>query len=248
MVRSFLNGRFENTAFCILAPDGKERLSGTGRSPAMGFGAGGSRGDADQQNPAVLSAMERISKKYKTKEDLNEPVVQDFHTFKQALNVASADQRLLLFIAAGEVPAERLRASLRPVLGDPEIIGRFHSDFGNRETDAKWTESVEGSKRKGGLYIIAADQFGQKGKVLETLPLDAKTDEIKATLLKANQTYAKTEERKVYRDHVSKGRKEGVQFDAGMPYGEDRDGDGVIDHRGGGGRKGGRGRGGNRPD
>jgi hypothetical protein len=37
MVRSFLDGRFENTAFCILAPDGKERLSGTGRSPNAGL-------------------------------------------------------------------------------------------------------------------------------------------------------------------------------------------------------------------
>ena len=33
IVRSYLGGRFENTAFCILSPDGKERLTRAGRGP-----------------------------------------------------------------------------------------------------------------------------------------------------------------------------------------------------------------------
>ncbi|MEM7014061.1 MAG: hypothetical protein AAF585_21590, partial [Verrucomicrobiota bacterium] len=55
--------------------------------------------------------------------------------------------------------------------------------------------------------------------------------------------FAQTEERKVYSDHVALGRQEGILFESGMPYGEDRDGDGEIDHRGALGMKGGKGKG-----
>jgi hypothetical protein len=253
MVRSFLDGRFENTAFCILAPDGEKRLSGTGRSPAMGLGAGGPRGNADFQRETVLESMAGIATQYKPKGDPHNPIVQDFHSFHQALNVAAADQRLLLLVAAPEKTAETLRTSLRPVMGNADFIGRFHSDFADKETDAKWTDAVSGAEGTNGLFIIAADQFGMKGEVLEQIPLDAEPEEIEAALTRANIRFAETEERKVYREHVAEGRQEGIMFDSGMPYGEDRDGDGEIDHRGaldrgkpgqGGPRRGGPGKGG----
>ena len=34
----FLNGRFENTVFCILSPDGRERLSAGHRGPHRALG------------------------------------------------------------------------------------------------------------------------------------------------------------------------------------------------------------------
>ena len=37
IVRSHLNGRFENTAFCVLAPDGETRLTRSGRGPRQVF-------------------------------------------------------------------------------------------------------------------------------------------------------------------------------------------------------------------
>ena len=232
MVRKYLNGRFANTAFCVLSPDGEERLSGTGRSPAMGLVPRGGRRGPDGDEDAVMGAMERIAKDYREKGDPNTPVVQDFHTFRQALNVASGDQRLLLFVAAPAAEREGLRKSLSPVMGDADIIGRFHTDFGDAP-DAKWTESIDGAKSKPGLFIIQSGQFGQDGKVVAELALDASAAEIKAALQKANAQFAKTEKRKVYNEHVSQGRRERIYFENGMPYGEDRDGDGVIDQRGG---------------
>ena len=230
MVRKYLNGRFANTAFCVLSPDGEERLSGTGRSPAMGLAPRGGRRGPDGDDDVVMEAMERIAKNYRPKGDPNTPVVQDFHSFRQALNVASGDQRLLLFVAAPAAEREGLRKSLRPVMGDPDIIGRFHADFGDTP-DAEWAENIDGAKSKPGMFIVRAGKFGQDGKLLAQLPLDATAAEIKASLLKANAEFAKTEERKVYRDHVSQGKRQRVYFENGMPYGEDRDGDGVIDQR-----------------
>lgn len=252
MVRSFLDGRFENTVFCLLAPDGKERLSGTGRSPVRTLGARGPRGNPEGQKEAVLASMKRVAGDYKSTGRSDAPVVQDFHSFRQALNVASGDQRLLLLVAASEKSRGKLGQSLRPVLGDPEMIGRFHCDFADRGIDENWAGAVGGVDRKSGLFIIQPGRFGMEGTVLARLPLKAEAAEIKAALTKANAAFAKSEERKVYSEHVAQARREGVYFEGGMPYGEDRDGDGEIDHRrgrpGAGGRRGsGRGRPGGPP-
>jgi len=252
MVRSFLDGRFENTAFCLLAPDGKERLSGTGRSPLRVVRAGGPRAEQAGRNSGVIAEMNRVAKKLQAKGEVEKTVVQDFHSFRQALNVASADQRLLVFVVAPEKEREKLRTTLAPVFGDPEMDGRFHWDFADAKSDGKWAEAVSGVKDKSGVFIIHADAFGMKGEAMARLSLDAKPDELKSALSKANRAFGESEKRKVYSDHVAAGRRAGIHFEGGMPYGEDRDGDGEIDHRrgspGGEGRgPGGSGRGPGRP-
>ena len=88
--------------------------------------------------------------------------------------------------------------------------------------------------------MIQSDKFGQTGSVLKQLPVDANSQEIISALLAANESFAKNEERKVYRDHVAEGRRKRIYFEGGVEYGEDRDGDGKIDHRGGGDRRPGR--------
>ncbi|HAT20393.1 MAG TPA: hypothetical protein DCS85_09590 [Verrucomicrobiales bacterium] len=237
MVRSFLSGRFENTAFCILAPDGETRLSGTGRSPAQGLRQGrGNRGPNRGRgagHEGVVDAMEEISRKYRPRDSKEGAVLQDFHSFRQGLNVASGDQRLLLYVVAPGEERDKLRKALRPLMSDGEIVGKFHTDFAENEPDAKWREAVKGERGKAGFFVIRADKFGQTGNVMAELSLDAELEELKSALLKANASFAKTEERKVYSEHVSEGRRERVYFENGMPYGEDRDGDGEIDHRGG---------------
>ena len=223
MVRSFLDGRFENTAFCLLAPDGKERLSGTGRSPSMGLRAGSPRGDIDHQKDVIISSMEKVAEKYNSKGDAKDTVIQDFHSFRQALNVASGDQRLLVF-STGKIAN---------VFADPDVIGRYHWDTANPEADSGWDKIIDGEKSKNGIFIIQCDTFGQNGKVLAQLPLDTKADALKAALTKANNQFAEAEQRKVYSEHVAKGRRNNIFFQGGVEYGEDRDGDGKIDHRGG---------------
>ena len=147
--------------------------------------------------------------------------------------MASGDQRLLLYVVAPEDDRGKLRTSLRPLMSDGEIVGKFHADFADNEPDAKWRDAVKGERGRTGFFVIRANTFGQTGKVMEELPLGSDLGDLKAALLKANASFAKTEKRKVYREHVAEGRRERVYFENGMPYGEDRDADGVIDHRGG---------------
>lgn len=238
MVRSFLNGSFANTAFCLLSPDGKQRLSRSGRSPGMSFSKRGFRANDEELEEVTVEAMEKVASKFKPTGDPRTPIAQDFHSFRQALNVASGDQRLLLFVSAPTSDQAAIRKTISNVMGMHDIVGRFHVDFmgDKRDTgDDKWATVVDGVKSKSAsaIYIIQSDKFGQKGTALKQLPADASEKEIKAALLAANKMFAKTEQRKVYSDHVSEGRRKGIFFEGGVEYGEDRDGDGKIDHRGG---------------
>ncbi len=244
LVRSLLNGRFANTAFCILAPDGKERLSRTGRGPEHGLSAGRPGPDNEPSAEEVIKALENIAMSYRPRGDEKDATLQDFHTFRQALNVAAGDQRLLLFVAAADDDQAKVKQTLKPVFADDEVIGKFHLDFADTAKDAAWAENIERTRGKSGLVIVHADPFGQSGRVVEQLPLTASAEEIKTALLKANTGFSLTEERKVYSEHVDTGRRERIFFENEMPYGEDRDGDGKIDSGGGkGGDKGGKGKG-----
>ena len=231
MVRSFLGGAFANTAFSLLAPDGDTRLSGSGRGPNQVLKPGRrGPGSPDADDSLVIEELTNIARRFRPKGDTNDQTLQDFHTFRQALNVASADQRLLLFVISPETSHSKVKSTLRPVMADSTVVGRFHVDFADQNTDKDWDEKIQKSSNQPGYFIIRAGQFGQSGSVMEHLPLTASKDQVKTALLEANREYAATEDRKDYGDHVSLGRRERIYFENEMPYGEDRDGDGVIDH------------------
>lgn len=121
--------------------------------------------------------------------------------------------------------------SLPALSNDSAIIGKFHYDF---ESDAStWKKILTGDLSESRIKIIVPDQFGQTGKVVNSLPLDTKTEDLKKALLAANETFAKTTAKKNYGSHVQQGRHQGIQWTMPMEFGEDRDGDGKIDHRGG---------------
>lgn len=157
-------------------------------------------------------------------------MVQDFHTVRQALNVASADQRVLVIISGAKNQIETLRESLRTVTTDEHIVGRFHFDF---EDSDDWKKAVEGTNNKPGIVIVRPGEFGLDGVVMRQLPLDAEQSIIVEALRSANTEFAKSTKKKVYSSHVAKGRELGVYFEGAVPYGEDRDGDGEVDKSGG---------------
>ena len=173
--------------------------------------------------------MAAISREHPAKADVSNAVVQDFHSFRQALNVASADQRVLVLVSGAKETLDKLRQSLRAVANNKSILGRFHFDF---ETSDAWTKKIAGAKGKNGIVVIHPGEFGMDGKVLAQLPLDAGNQDILTSLVKANKTFASTTAKKVYGQHVAKGRQLGIFFEGAVPYGEDRDGDGQIDHGG----------------
>jgi hypothetical protein len=174
--------------------------------------------------------MKTVAAKYPDKQDGRQAIVQDFHSVRQALNVASADQRVLVVVSGPADQTKQLRTSLQSVTNDERVVGRFHFDF-DETTD--WHKQIKGLKAEPGIVVIRPGEFGMDGTVMSQLPHDTSSSEIVNTLLTANSEFAKTTKKKVYSSHVSKGTKLGIYFDSVVPYGEDRDGDGKIDHRGG---------------
>lgn len=217
-VRTFLDGRFENSAFCLLAPNGQDWLTRAGRGPEMVLG-----------HRSSVIQMKTVAAKYPDKKDGRQAIVQDFHSVRQALNVASADQRVLVVVSGPVNGTNKLRTSLQAVANDERVVGRFHFDF-DETTD--WHKQIKGLKAESGIVVIRPGEFGMDGTVMSQLPLDTNSSEIVSTLLTANSEFAKTTKKKVYSSHVSKGTRLGVYFESVVPYGEDRDGDGKIDHRG----------------
>ncbi len=218
IVRSHLNGSFANTAFCILAPDGKERLTRSGRGPRQVLS-----GD-------YAEALEAIAAKYESRGKVSEAALPDFPSFKLALNVSAADERVLMLLAGSPNQLGEAEKRLRSLVWDPKVQGRFHHDL---DTTGDWKEPLSlGKDASAGIYLIKPDTFGLEGEVIEKLPLDAANDIIVRALAKANTHYAETTEKKNYSDHVAEGRRRGITIEMAMPYGEDRDGDGEIDPRG----------------
>ncbi len=224
-VREVLGGILANSAFTVLDIDGETPVTGSGRMPVEGL-TGRKQGTME----SAIDRMNEIVADYPLRGTPEAATLQDFHTFRQALNVASADQRLLLFVVGSPDEIESIRPTLQPLLAAPEVIGKFHLDLGSGATDRNWFENVSGAKQETGYYLIRSGTYGIKGEVMTHLPLTATGAELKYNLLQANTAFAQSEQRKAYASHVSAGLKEGIYFEQAIPYGEDRDGDGLKDN------------------
>ena len=100
----------------------------------------------------------------------------DFPNFRLGLNVASADQRVLVLVTGNAEEVRKARKSLVAVSNDAEVIGRFHYDFG---TDAEsWRKALPESKGGAQIMIIAPDTCGQRGRVMKSLALDTSAGDL----------------------------------------------------------------------
>lgn len=228
LVRNVLNGRYANTSFCIFDPTGERRLSNSGRSPSS-LTRRGRGGDA-----AVIAAMQRIANRANPKKDAGPALLPDANTFRQALNVASADQRLLLVVTTeDEKQREVLATNLRKVLAAEDLVGKFHvdqiEDQADSEGESKWREALGVKGKPQDLLIVRPGEFGLKGEVMQGLDAKASVTTIKKAVVDCNETFAASEKRKSHGKHVSKGLRNNVQFENEIPHGEDRDGNGKRD-------------------
>jgi len=228
LIRKLLNGRLANTAFVIFSPDGKTPLTRSGRSPHHGLNAQAPFLEKSIDNSQLITNMKTIAAKYPSKGEHHTPVMQDFHSFGQALRIASADQRLLVYVKGSASETAHAKKQLAPFFSHRSSVGRYHWDFSDKK-DTDWQKAVQDSSDASGIYIIRAGTYGLNGAVMAALPLNSELNTIAKTLTQANATFAQSEKRKVYSQHVTNGRRKGINFQNKMPYGEDRDGNGEID-------------------
>ena len=221
IVRSHLGGRFENTAFCVIAPDGKERLTRSGRGP--------------QHISRDFDDIAAIADRYKSRGDILNSHIPDFNSFALALNVSSADQKILLLIAGDEDEIVVAGKRIRSVVWNKNVMGRFNYDF---ESDSSsWTGPLSSKSKGSGFHLIRPGAFGLEGKIVMSLSLNASNSNLLKAMVVANRDYAKSTKKKIYSSHVVEGRRQGKRIEMAVPFGEDRDGDGKIDYRAGSGNR-----------
>ena len=229
MVRELLGGKMVNTAFVLLAPDGKTQLTRAGRSPSKSFTDKRWKkqgGDLD----VVLEAIKEAARDYPGRGNEQEALLPDFSSFGQALNVSSAEQRLLLLTVAPQGQRDQLRDSMRKVANDPEVRGCFHYDTA-QNSDSQWANKIENVSAKTGHFLIHPGQFGLKGTVVAHFPLNASPALLKETMLKAKKVHQSQEKPKHYRDHIAQAREQRIAFTNNIRVGVDKNADGEVDRQ-----------------
>ena len=173
------------------------------------------QGDSGEQpnETAIIKEMNRIAARFKPADTKGPAVLQDFNSFRQALNVAAADQRLLVTVNVKEKDQPQVKEKLEQVFSASDIVGKFHLNIMDPKVDRKWSSSVQGDTATPGIYIIRAGTFGLTGVVMNRLPEEADVDEIKAALVVANDEYSIMETRKKYSQHVMAGKRQGIYFE-----------------------------------
>ena len=151
-------GQLENTVFCIMSPDGKDKLVSSGRSPGWVF-----PGSEDQAMRDMEKKMDEIVSRYSVKKESRSslPGLPVLPNFRLALNVAACDNLpLVATVARSKKSREKLQKQVKELAWSKEFIGRFIYVSVGAASELK---KVKGLEKKEGLFVIAPDTFGQAG-------------------------------------------------------------------------------------
>jgi hypothetical protein len=195
------SGELENTVYCILSPDGKQKLVRAARGIRQVFGS-----------PAQMAeSMNRIAQQHQAKEaPARLPLVANV---RLALDVAASDnQPLVVLIAKDEPTRKALERQVAALAWSKELIGRF---VYTSTTNAKELSELEGIDRAAGLVVIQPDKFGLKGKVLKQSKSGTPPEKLAQTLRSAALAFERQE--KTFQNHVREGQRQGVFWETQVP-------------------------------
>lgn len=200
-------GQLENTVFCIMSPDGKDKLVSSGRSPGWVF-----PGSEDQAIRDMEKKMDEIVSRYSVKKE-SRSSLPALPSFRLALNVAACDNLpLVAIVARSKESREKLQKQVNELAWSKEFIGRFIYVSAGEASELK---KVKGLEKKEGLFVIAPDTFGQEGKVLSQVRLGAGRKELSEGLARAVALYQP--EDKETRSHGALGRILDVNWETQVP-------------------------------
>ena len=227
----------ENTVYAMLGPDGKTRLTRTGRSPGFAFG-----GHPEIAAANMAAEMKKIAKKHKVTgkpinpEEFGMPYLADV---RLAVNVSACDNLPLVIVSApDEATKKSLEKKLLPLVWHADYRGQFTVVSAKSGEDL---EIIKGASAKPGITIVQPDEYGQSAKSLLFVSAESDRKAFQDSLDKALGKFNSKE--KDWGEHVSKGNRTGVHWETAIP---------VTDSHARGGREGnarppGRGAGSRRP-
>ncbi len=150
------SGDVENTVFCILSPDAKQRLSRAARGTEQVY----------SNSKIMAESMNTISSQYpgSAREIQRVRAVPYVSDLRLALNVASCDkQPLVVLNPAKDADLPMLEKKIGEIAWSNDLIGKF---VYVKVADQKELQLVNGAERQSRVIIVQPDSFGLKGEVL----------------------------------------------------------------------------------
>ncbi len=198
-------GILPNTIFCVLAPDGKTKLTRSGRGPFFAFA-----------NATVMaSSMNLMAAKYPTANQnaLSDPQLPLVHKVDVALNTAACDNRpLVVTVAADRDQLAKVDSSLLKLAWSEEFAGQFV--YGST-TDRKDLKPLAGAGDSSAILIVEPGTYGVSGKVIGQLDAGVSADEIQQALAKALREF--TPQVKPHNAHIQTGYNLGIEWETVVP-------------------------------
>jgi len=198
-------GTLPNTVFCILGPDGKTRLSRSGRGPFFAYA-----------NSATMAAgMKFLAKEYPlaSKNVFTDTQLPTVNKIDVALNVAACDNRpLLVSVAADKVQLAQVDSSLLKLAWSEEFAGQF---VYSSTTERKDLKPLAGAGDSSAILIVEPGTYGVSGKVIGQLDAGASADEIQQALAKALKEF--TPQVKSHKAHIQTGYNLGIEWETIVP-------------------------------
>jgi len=206
------DGVLENTVFCVLGPDGKQRLTKAGRSPMQQFT------DADAFAAFLGKAFAPYAEEAKAVQTL--PVHDDLAL---ALNVGACDLMPVAVLTAEDAKAmAKLEERVALMAWSDAHVGRQHYVRVVGYEALAAAKAEHGLALQPGLTLVEPDAFGRTAKVL--LHLDglekrkARTSALKAAsaaLVEARGDHSPAA--KSRRAHLREARRQGIEWESELP-------------------------------
>lgn len=194
-------GEVENSVFCILGPDGKQRLCRAARGISQVFA------DCDQ----MAAAMDKIATTIKPKAA---PVALPLAaSVRLAIDIASADnQPLVIVVAKDAKQREALENKLAAIAWSPTFVGRAIYVSANNTDELV---GVNGVTLDSGIVVVQADKFGMKADMLKQIPATASDEKLSESLRLGMLSFEA--QAKTFRSHVQEGHKQGIFWETKLP-------------------------------
>jgi hypothetical protein len=198
------SGDVENTVFCILSPDGTQRLSRASRGTNHVYSS--SKTMADNMVKIALQYPGVDSEIQKT------PAVPYVADLRLALNVAGCDKQPLVIVnptANGDTLA--LEKKISAIAWSNDFLGKF---IYVKVRDQKELALVNGAEKESQILVVQPDNFGLKGEVL------FQTAEVSSMQLREtfNQGLSKGKWPTLsFWNHVQQGHQKGVFWETKLP-------------------------------
>lgn len=196
------SGELENSVFGILAPDGKQKLIRSGRSPNHEFGG----------PTSLAEKMNALAKQYPGVADAKQHTLPRVANIKLGVNVAAADlQPLVAIIADEEAERTKLANTLATWAWHKDYIGRFVYAVG----PAKEASMIQGKLPKAGIVVVTPEAFGRSGQIIAVYDATQPEAELPKTLQAGLVQFRKGSQ--TFTNHVREGHRQGIFWEPPVP-------------------------------